>query len=326
MKVSIIIPVYMVSDYIEECLLSALNQTYNDLEIICVNDATRDDSFIKAVHLIEGHKRKDIVKTAVHEKNQGLSAARNTGIKISTGDYLYFLDSDDTLPLDAIETLAGQIKDERTDCVIGDYDRSVSEADKDGRNGQAKGKVILENEDIANSLFRHELDIMACNKLISRKVFFDHNNWFYTGLLHEDILWTFNLALIIRKVVITPAVTYHYRIREDSITQKKSERNFKSLVFINSKIDERAKGLDLGKYVHFADFSLNLKVYILKELVRSNFDMKYYNQVRKSISNTTSTGIYLKNSTIKNLLILLLVKSPGLLSKLLTTLLVKVNP
>ena len=95
MKVSIIVPVYNVAKYIERCLLSVLNQTWQDLEVILVNDCTLDDSMEIARRVVASHPRGTVVRCLEHEENRGLSAARNTGISASVGDYLYFLDSDD---------------------------------------------------------------------------------------------------------------------------------------------------------------------------------------------------------------------------------------
>ena len=102
MKVSVIIPVYNVALYVERCLLSVLNQTWQDLEVLVVNDCTPDNSMEIVRRVVVGHPRGAMVRVLEHEVNRGLSAARNTGIRAATGDYLYFLDSDDYLPSDSM--------------------------------------------------------------------------------------------------------------------------------------------------------------------------------------------------------------------------------
>ena len=103
MKVSIIIPVYHVEKYIERCVLSVLKQTYRPLEVVFVDDCSNDRSIDIAKKTIEKNGAASIEFVFLeHDKNQGQSAARNSGIKASTGDYLYFLDSDDKLSDDAI--------------------------------------------------------------------------------------------------------------------------------------------------------------------------------------------------------------------------------
>ena len=99
MKVSIIIPIYNVESYIANCLHSVFNQTYKDLEIILVDDCGTDKSMNIAMESINKYKSSFYIKVIHHKENKGLSAARNSGIKEATGDYIYFLDSDDTYPI-----------------------------------------------------------------------------------------------------------------------------------------------------------------------------------------------------------------------------------
>lgn len=122
MKVSIIVPVYNVAKYIERCLLSVLNQTWQDLEVILVNDCTPDNSMEIVRRVVASHPRGTVVRCLEHEENKGQSVARNTGIRIATGDYLYFLDSDDYLPLDGIATLLKFAGTKKYDFVLGNYE------------------------------------------------------------------------------------------------------------------------------------------------------------------------------------------------------------
>ena len=90
-KVSVVIPIYNVEEYIEECLCSVLNQTLKDIEIVCVNDGTKDNS----MSIVEKYKGQDDRIVIVNKENGGLSSARNAGIEQAEGEYIYFLDSDD---------------------------------------------------------------------------------------------------------------------------------------------------------------------------------------------------------------------------------------
>lgn len=119
LKISIIIPVYNVSLFIERCLLSVVEQRHEALEVILVDDASPDDSMEKARRFLSGYPKLDY-KIVTHPQNKGLSAARNTGVKHSTGAYLYFLDSDDALPENAIAILADKAIADRPDFVMGD--------------------------------------------------------------------------------------------------------------------------------------------------------------------------------------------------------------
>ena len=105
MKVSIIVPVYNVSNYIVKCLDSIIAQTFHSIECILVDDCGHDDSIEKAQRYINQYSGHISFMIIHHNKNKGLSGARNTGINISTGDYLFFLDSDDAITPNCIETL-----------------------------------------------------------------------------------------------------------------------------------------------------------------------------------------------------------------------------
>jgi glycosyltransferase involved in cell wall biosynthesis len=119
-KVSVIVPVYNVSEYIERCWDSIRNQTYKNIEVLFVDDCGTDDSVAK----LEGYlAAEDTVDARIlhHSRNRGLSAARNTGLEAATGEYVYFLDSDDDVTEDCIESLVSPLTEKKYDFVVGDY-------------------------------------------------------------------------------------------------------------------------------------------------------------------------------------------------------------
>ena len=117
-KISVIIPVYNVEDYLEECLDSIINQTFKDLEIICINDGSQDNS----LNILEEYAEKDNRIKIITTKNQGLSAARNRGLENITGDYVYFIDSDDYLELTAFEELYAVSEEKSLDLIHFKFD------------------------------------------------------------------------------------------------------------------------------------------------------------------------------------------------------------
>ena len=127
MKISIIIPIYNVELYITDCLQSVMRQTYTGpLECILVDDCGTDNSILIAEQMIADYKGPIEFRILHHEHNRGLSAARNTGMDASTGDYVYFLDSDDWISDDCIEKLAKPLQQKEVDIVVGNYE-SVGE-------------------------------------------------------------------------------------------------------------------------------------------------------------------------------------------------------
>ena len=128
MRVSVIIPVYNVSDYVERCVRSVMDQTYRDIECVIVDDCSPDDSITKCERMIEAYEGPISFSIVRHEKNKGVSAARNTGLKASTGDYVAYMDSDDAITEDFIEKLARPIKrDSSIEMVIGNFVRDATE-------------------------------------------------------------------------------------------------------------------------------------------------------------------------------------------------------
>ena len=121
-KVSIIIPVYNVEKYLPKCLESVLGQTYADLEIICVDDGTPD----RSAAVILSYAEKDRRINLISQENQGLSGARNTGINAATGKYIVFLDGDDWIDPETVETAVNKAEENNTDVVMWGYVRELS--------------------------------------------------------------------------------------------------------------------------------------------------------------------------------------------------------
>lgn len=230
MKVSVIIPVYNVVRYIERCLLSALGQTWNELEIILVNDATPDDSMEVVEKVLADHPRRACVKVLAHPRNCGLSAARNTALREATGEYVFFLDSDDYLPVDSIERLARGASEENIDFVVGNYE--VTGGRRSTPPLRLATGLLEDNRRVLETFAAGGWYVMACNKLVSRSFLLRNRLFFQEGLLHEDDLWSFKTACLARRAYIVNETTYFYYIQPDSITSRPTIRNLQSRVEI----------------------------------------------------------------------------------------------
>lgn len=231
MKVSIIIPVYGVEQYIAQCLASVLDQSYADIEVIVVDDCSPDNSIRVAQEAIASHLRKECVRFLAHERNQGQSCARNTGIAAATGHYIYFLDSDDFLPHNAIELLIEQSGGGKADLVLGNYETQ-------GPKRPFTEKLLLptgmlqSNREILKSLYHGKWYVMACNMLIRRNFVCANHLRFYPGILHEDELWTFQLATLAQSMGITTATTYYYVLHDGAVTSSVTQRHFDGLLTV----------------------------------------------------------------------------------------------
>ena len=222
-KVSIIVPVYNVEKYLDKCMSSLLGQTLSDIEIICVNDGSTDDS----IDILKSYAREDNRIKVVSQENQGVSVARNNGFVVANGDYVYFMDSDDFLELDAIKILYSYAVLEDLDIlyfngVLEYYDDNLKEkysiygqrfSRKHVYPGVVKGKEMF----IAmypNKDYRVNLPL----QLLKRSYVTRNNLKFFPGIICEDVLFTFSAILHADRVSYVDRILYHRLIRENSIT------------------------------------------------------------------------------------------------------------
>lgn len=207
--ISIIIPVYNVENYIDDCVKSVLNQTYHNLEIILVNDGSVDSS---GKHCDEFAKKDNRV-TVIHQKNQGLSAARNAGTMQCHGEYISFVDGDDDIAKDCIEKLwlltqKGRIS--YTQCEYGEYLRGETVL----HGNQKAGGALSSSQFIQGEAFL----TMACGKLIRRELV--TNNLFPVGKIHEDVAVMPRMCYEAGTVAYTGESLYFYNERNESINSK----------------------------------------------------------------------------------------------------------
>jgi len=262
MKVSVAIPIYKAEKYIERCLLSVLTQTWDELEIILVNDCTPDNSMAVVDRVLKESSRKDIVKIINHEKNLGVAVARNSGIKAATGEYFCFVDSDDYIPINAIEILASRALKDHTDFVLGDLD---VKGDKEGKNYPLllPSCILKDNEEILSSFAKFKWNVMPYNKLVRLSLIHSCELYFREGIVHEDDLWCFLLACNAENASVVNEITYYYYIHEGSITTNPSRKNLDSRLIIIEEMYKYIQG-----HMHLL---ANPWAYILFEQVKAKY-------------------------------------------------------
>ena len=229
--VSIIIPVYNVEDYVAECLQSVMAQTADcAMECIVVDDRGSDDSMAVVKRTIAEYNGPVEFRIITREVNGGLSAARNTGIRAARGRYVYFLDSDDYISADAMEKLmAFARKYPEAEIITGDfitepYNSAVMTLSLQGK----KFPQYSDNVRWIRSVYLTIFPVIACNKFISKEFILCHKLFFREGILHEDNHWQAMSYRYISKVAFVNEYTYHYRLREGSITTAPNA-NFRKL-------------------------------------------------------------------------------------------------
>lgn len=208
--ISIIVPVYNLELYIKKCIDSILAQTFTNFEVIVVNDGSTDNSG----DICDEYAQKDNRVVVVHKKNDGLSSARNTGIKISRGKYLGFVDGDDWIYDDMYEKLYTLSNQNNCDIAICNIYREI----KGEVNYIERAKLIKEMDNIEamRQLFKGILyRFSVCNKLYKKSCF--RGIEFPEGRLHEDLSTTYKLFSNANKVVFTNYTGYIYVKRENSI-------------------------------------------------------------------------------------------------------------
>ncbi|MFV0380343.1 MAG: glycosyltransferase family 2 protein [Anaerorhabdus sp.] len=213
--VSIVVPVYNVENYIDRCILSLLNQTYFNIEIILVNDGSTDNSAAKChKYSLDDNRIKVIDK-----ENGGLSDARNVGIQHASGDYLLFVDSDDYVASDMVEIMVDKITSENGDICVCDMEYHFDDGRKSfSCGGKFSSCSINDNP----SLIR--INNSACNKLYKKYLFNDIV--FPVNKVYEDLATIPKLLYLAKKVVKVDKALYFYYQRTGSIVHVASKKIF----------------------------------------------------------------------------------------------------
>ena len=239
-KLSIIIPIYNVEKYIPQCLDSILNQSFKDLEVICVNDGSSDDS----LSVLQSYKAKDDRVLIIDKKNEGSGVARNTALAIAKGDYVYFVDGDDWLEDGALEKIVAKAEELNTDILIFS---GLSYYNGKGQNGAySKNKLpqkyfdkVFSSNDIKKDIFK--FPSTAWTKLYKRDFLIRNNIKFQNIKVGQDQLPFFHSMIKAERIAILPENLYCYRKnRKGAVTSAKKKKNF-SPIYVFYGIEEMLK-------------------------------------------------------------------------------------
>lgn len=209
--ISVIVPVYNVEKYLQRSVTSLLNQTYKNLEIILVDDGTKDNSGKMCDEFASQHKNIKVV----HKTNGGLSSARNAGIKVATGKYIGFIDSDDYVEPTLYENLYNSIKGKNRVIALTDV-KTVKE------NGEVISVHSHDEEKYTKEQYLSDLlmfvgEVSAWSKLFPREIFDNHS--FDETKLNEDLLFMFDIENEFDEVCLTKSADYNYVMHEGSISR-----------------------------------------------------------------------------------------------------------
>ncbi|MBQ8429662.1 MAG: glycosyltransferase [Clostridia bacterium] len=274
-KISVIIPAYNVEKYIEMCIDSLLQQTYNDLEIVVINDGSSD----KTKEILDKYSQNHANIRVLHTENRGVSCARNTGLNIANGKYVMFLDADDYLAQNAIEILMQDALNNDADIVSGLMCAGVSQEPVSITDTNVE--IWSNTEALQKSLEDNPFTYSSCAKLYKRHIVEDVR--FVEGRkIHEDSYFVFSTFLKNPKVVAREVYLYNYRVNESSASHAGfSEKYFDILYFAK----EKYKTIE-AQYPELLDKAKNMlvksNIAMLQCLLNTN-DKKYKKDVKDCI-------------------------------------------
>ena len=246
--VSVIIPVYNVEKYLCECIESVINQTYKELEIILVDDGSTDDSG----RICDKYKQLDTRIKVIHKKNGGLSSARNAGIEIATGSLYTFIDSDDFIALNMIESLLYALNKTNADisvCSMTSVENLIN------NSFSTKVNLYTKEETLKFILSETRIPTSACGKLYKKELF--KTIRFPDGKIYEDLGTTYRVVDLVYRIALIDTPKYYYRrTNPQSITQTTFSNKQLDYYVISTELENFIK----EKYPQFLNMVVNHSV------------------------------------------------------------------
>lgn len=303
LKISIIIPIYRVEKYIGKCLNSIISQECKgiDLECILINDCTPDNSMEVISQKLKDYQGGINFIVKHHDVNRGHCAARNTGLKYASGDYVLFVDSDDILAPNAMQYFheeLDKLNASEVDVIMGNaFDcmekRCIMKFDDDM-------SFLIDNakEEALRRLLSRELFHTSWNKLIKRTMFTMQNLYFEEGIINEDLLWSYLIFLHAKSVLIVPKVTYIYgNDNPTNITNTSEERIsqiIRSRTISCKKILDNPPHYPWPEYYTYIFFVISRGIDLLENYAGTgNLRYAIYNQRSRLLKEVRSRGYYL---------------------------------
>lgn len=281
MKVSVIIPVYNVEKYLPRCIKSVLDQTYQDLEIIFVDDGTKDNSGV----MCDEFATKDNRIRVIHKENGGLSSARNAGIEIATGDAIFFLDSDDYISKECIEKMVSLMKENNADISIVQMKYISEDVNNECADIKSENIVVMNSERaIEESLYQKLYTCCAPAKLYKKVAIGDIR--FPLGRISEDLATCHLFLNNAEKIVYSNYYGYYYRQHESSIMHVFNPKRLDALEW-TAEIERFCKtnypSIIKASYCR----TFNVAIHLLLDLPSDDLihDI-YYNQIWSEIRRT----------------------------------------
>ena len=289
-KVSIIMPFYNVEKYIEQCITSLLKQSYSDFELICVDDGSKDDS----IKIVEKYGKIDNRIKIIRQENKGLATARNTGLKVATGEFIYFVDSDDWVHPDLLKETLTRIELDNSDIVIFDtynvYGNSFVPVNRIANFKDKFKKEYLYYKDDIDCI---DLPCTAWSKLYRAEFIQKYNLQFPNGMrFGEDSPLWFLLLQNNPKISLLDKCLYFYRKRQDSLTARSTDLMDKQIHVYNFvKNMEYFSKFTEEEQLRILDFNCRMCIYAYSAMENIKLSVPY----EKSLKYFFKEYKYFKN-------------------------------
>lgn len=234
MLITVVIPVYNTSSYLQRCVDSIFGQDLKDVELIFIDDCSTDDSFEVLNRCLANHDLKD-VKVLRNDHNLGSGETRNRGIREASGEYVIFIDSDDYVTADYFASLRERIVAECPDIVVFDYTEIYT-----NHQFRKKCQPAIDKQQIVANLIQRKMHNSLCNKLIKRSLFIDNSIYIAQGMsMFEDKSVCFRLFESAKVISYIPSSLYFYdRTRDCSLTNREQGRSIKDALILLDIINE----------------------------------------------------------------------------------------
>ena len=226
-QITVIVPIYKVELYLRRCLDSIVSQTYQNLEIILVDDGSPDN----CGKICDEYAEKDDRIRVIHQKNAGLGFARNSGLEICTGEYIMFVDSDDYLSTDCVEVLYKKLFNDNSDMVVGNYSEVYDDGTAQKGYYQCCYDCVMSRDDVLKNFSSHILPVTAWAKLYRREIF---KNIAYPSIRCAEDIWVFSDVLEqCQQIAFSSKTVYFYFLRSDSIMHSLDQGRMLDLINAN---------------------------------------------------------------------------------------------
>ena len=245
--ISVIVPVYNVEKYLDHCLTSLLEQTFTDFEAILVDDGSTDSSY----QICKKYAEKDKRFTAYEKENGGASTARNVGLENAKGEYMFFLDSDDWLESNTLETMITTAKKENADLVFCEA-QAIDDEGKKELDGHYTYKKHYQTGNayqiMLKMMERKEFHVAIWMLLLDRRIITDNNLRFKEGIIYEDMVISYQFYCLANQAAHVNQKLYNRRYRPNSVmTSTKTEKNYISAATVYREVSAFVKTLPTDK-------------------------------------------------------------------------------